>query len=298
MASTEPVRPGGPRASGDCPGDRSGGSRWWVVTTFVVLVVVLVALLVAQPWADHETEPLVVPTASPSPTNLTPLNPTPTPTPSATASTPPVPGEEAVFDDQSAGTLLVRRGDLEATVPAAADGVETGIGIGELEWGLPEGSSVEPERCTTAVTVVPDAPAGFVARSFVNDGLDFLQQVVRLDDAAAAQEAFRELVTTIDGCPTYAQVNPGIDGATWTAQPAIEGQGVYPAVVQEVLHGAEGVEEPSYRGHVLVGNTIVTWTATAVGEGDADELLATLGTPETLSTMVQQRAHDAVLALG
>lgn len=295
MTSSEPVGPGVPPA----PDDESGGSRWWVVVTLVVLAVVAVALLVAQPWVDHETEPIVVSTstgAPSSPAATTP--PAPSPTPSATPTTPPVPGADAVFDDSNVRSLLVRKADLEADVPAAADGIDVGIPTGELLWGLPEGSSVEPAECTIAVTVVATEPPGFVGRSYVNDRVDFVQQVVRLADPAAAQEAFRELVTTVDGCPQYSQVNPGIDGATWTAEPAIEGQGVYPAVVQEVLHSAEGVDAPSYRGHVLVGNTIVTWTATALGEGDREELLASLGTPESLSTMVQNRAHEAVQALG
>lgn len=298
MTSSEPGGPGVPAA----PGTGSGSGRWWVVASLVVLAVVLVALLVAQPWVDHENEPVVVPTrtsTAPSSTapSSTPSTP-PTPPPSASPTTTAVPGADAVFDDRSMRTLLVRKAELVAAVPAAADGVDLGIGIGELLWGLPEGSTVEPAACTVAVTVVPSAPPGFVGRSFLNERVDFVQQVVRLADPAAAQDAFRELVTTVDGCPRYSQVNPGIDGATWTAEPAIEGQGVYPAVVQEVLHSAEGVDAPSYRGHVLVGNTIVTWTATALGEGDRDELLASLGTPESLSTLVQQRAHEAVQALG
>ncbi len=294
MTSSEPVGPGVPPG----PDEGSGRGRWWVVASLVVLALVLVALLVAQPWADHETEPVVVPTATAAASSAAGTTPAPTPTPSASPTAPPVPGADAVFDDRTMRTLLVQKADLVADVPAAADGVEVGIGMGELAWGLPEGSSVEPPECTVAVTVVADPPPGFVARSYVNDKVDFVQQVVRHADPAAAQEAFRDLVTPVDGCPTYSQVNPGMDGATWTAEPAIEGQGVYPAVVQEVVHSAEGVDAPSYRGHVLVGNTIVTWTATALGEGDRGELLASLGTPESLSTMVQERAHDAVQALG
>ena len=99
-----------------------------------------------------------------------------------------------------------------------------------------------------------------------------------LPDPAAAREAFRELVTTVDACPKYSQVNAGVDGATWTAQPAIEGQGVYPSIVQEITL-RRGHDAPAYRGHMLVGNTIVTWTAESRATIDQDAALATLGDP-------------------
>ena len=119
-----------------------------------------------------------------------------------------------------------------------------------------------------------------------------------MPDPAAAREAFRALVTTVDACPEYSQVNPDVDGATWTAEPAIEGQGVYPSIVQEITHSAEGSEVPGYRGHMLVGNAIVTWTAEALADGDRDAALATLGDAASLSAMVQDRAQAAVRSLG
>ncbi|CAM5791577.1 sensor domain-containing protein [Cellulomonas persica] len=298
MTSTEPAGSGGagsPDASQDSP-DR----RWWWVVAIVVVAAVAAVLLIVQPWADHETEPIVdatmtTPTPTPTPTTAAP---TVAPSLTATPSPPPVPGADALFDDETVTSLFVRKPALEEAVPAAADGVETGIAVGELPWGLPEGSSVEPAECTVARTVVATAPPGYVARSLVNDEVDFTQELTRLADATAAQDAFRDLVTTIDGCPTYSQVNPGTDGGTWTAEPAIEGQGVFPAIVQEVLHSAEGTSAPAYRGHMLVGNVIVTWTATATAGGDdVPALLASLGTPESLSTMVQERAQAAVADL-
>lgn len=318
MASTEPAGPGGSRApeGASAPARAVGGSdaggtgpvtppptggrgRWWWLL-LVALLVAAVVLAVAQPWADHETEPDLPATTAPSPTV-----PAPTPTPAASPSpavttappTPPVPGADAVFDDASMRTLFVRRAVLEETVPGASAGLETTIPFGDLPWGLPEGSSIEPPQCTAAVTVVAQEPAGYAARALSNDRVDFLQQTVRLTDAGAARDAFRDLVTTIDGCPQYTQVNPGIDGASWDAQPAIEGQGVYPAVVQEVVHTAEGRAAPAFRGHLLVGNVIVTWTATALGDGSPDDLRAELGSAESLSTMVQDQAQDAVARL-
>ena len=105
------------------------------------------------------------------------------------------------------------------------------------------------------------------------------------------------LVTTVDACPEYQQVNPDVDSPTWKAEPAIEGQGVYPSIVQEITHSAEGADVPGYRGHMLVGNTIVTWTAEAYGDGDRDVALATLGDAASLSAMVQDRAQAAVRSL-
>ena len=119
-----------------------------------------------------------------------------------------------------------------------------------------------------------------------------------LPDPAAAREAFRELVTTIDACPTYREVSTGIDGPQWTAQPAIEGQGVYPSIVLEIDRTAAGTTVPGYQGQMLVGNTVVSWTAQALSTGTRDAALATLGDPESLSTMVQGRAQLAVRALG
>jgi len=315
VSSTDPAGPGGSRApegpssrtgAGDgadvggpgpgVPPQGGGRGRWWWLL-LVVLLVGAVALAVAQPWADHETEPDLPATTSPSslapsptPTRVAPPSPTATTTPS----TPPVPGADAVFDDTSMRTLFVRRAVLEETIPGASAGLETTIPFGDLRWGLPQGSTIDPPQCTTAVTVVAHEPAGYTARALSNDQVDFLQQTVRLADAAAARDAFRELVTTIDGCPQYAQVNPGIDGGSWEAQPAIEGQGVYPAVVQEIVRTAEGQSAATVRGHLLVGNVIVTWTATAFGDADLDSLRAELGSAESLSMMVQDQAQDAV----
>ena len=295
MTSTEPAWSGGAGSTGASEPGRPG-RRWWVLG--LVAAVVVAVLLVAQPWADHQSEPVVQPTTPVAAETTASASPRATPTAVASPTTPPVPGAEAQFDDATVPALFVRRPALEQSVPAAADGVDDGMTMGELSWGLPAGSSIEPPTCTTARTVVATAPPGYVARSLVNDQLDFAQELTLLADATAAQAAFRDLVTTVDGCPTYTQVTPGVEPSTWTAEPAIEGLGVYPAIVQEVVHTVEGMSEPAYRGHMLVGNVIVTWTATALGDGDDVEArLATLGSPESLSTMVQDRAQTAVALL-
>jgi len=290
LAGTQP-QPPGPGASSEQVEERS---RWWWWLV-VVAVAAAVVLLVVQPWAEHQTEP--PPGSTPSSASDVPS--TPSTTPSATTPAP-VPGADAVFDTTTLATLFVTDADLVADVPAAASSpLQPGIGAGELPWGLPSGSTIEPASCTTAVTVVPDEPEAFDARSSSNEAVDWEQRVTVLDDGSDARAAFADLVTTVDACPEYSQVNPGIDGSSWVAEPAIEGQGAYPSIVQERTHQAEGSSLREYRGHMLVGNTIVTWTATSLAtDADPDAALAPLGDPSTLNAMVQARAQQAVGGLG
>ena len=299
MAGTQPQAdgstPGGPppappdgRSDGSVDPDGGGRSRgwWWLL---VVAAVAVVVLLVVRPW--EPAEPTPTPTTPPA-TSAEPEPPSPTPTVTVVP-----PAAEAVFDATTLEGLFVTTEDLESDVPAASDGIERSDG-GGMVWGIPPGSSIDPAVCTTAVTVVAEAPPAFGGRVYANDRMTFVQDAAVLADPATARQAFAQLVTTVDACPTYAQVNPGMDGATWTADAAIEGQGVYPSIIQSVVHSAEGRDVPTYRGHMLVGNAIVTWTASALDDADQQDALATLGDPESLTTMVQLRAQEAVLALG
>lgn len=278
--------------SGSAPSPDAGPGRsragwWWLVVA--ALAIALVTALVAQPWAPVETEP------TPSVTDTVPE---PTAAPTTQSPSVPPPGSDAMFDGTTAPRLFVTSAELLADVPAAEPEVRPLITSGQLPWGLPVGSTVDPPECTVAVTVVTTPPAWFDALMWGNDAMSFEQEVALLPDPAAAREAFRALVTAVDACPEYSQVNPDIDGATWTAEPAIEGQAVYPSIVQEIVHLAEGSEVPGFRGHMLVGNAIVTWTAEALTAGDADEARATLGDAASLSAMVQDQAQSAVRALG
>ncbi|MDM7832422.1 sensor domain-containing protein [Cellulomonas edaphi] len=271
---------------------------WWLVVVAGLAVVVLVVL---QPWADHPTEPAA--TDVPAAASDIPVGPSPSLTrtgPSAAGSTPaPVPGEDAVFDAATLPTLFVTPQDLAVSVPAAKGGVRAGVGPGTVAWGLPAGASIDPATCTTAVTVVARPPDEFDARSSLNDAFTWQQRVAVLADADAARDAFRDLVTTVDACPAYAQTKPDAPQVAWAAEPAIEGQGVYPSIVQELTRSEGTTRLPSFHGHMLVGNTIVTWTATALAEGtDTEAALATLGDATTLNAMVQGRARLAVEALG
>jgi hypothetical protein len=277
----------GSTPSPDAGRGRSHAGWWWLLVAF--LAIALVTALVAQPWEPVETEP--------TPT-VTVTVPEPTAAPTTQSPSVPPPGSEVLFDATTAPTLFVTSAELLADVPAAEPDVQQLITSGQLPWGLPVGSTVDPLECTVAVTVVATPPAWFDALMWGNDAMSFEQEVAVLPDPPSAREAFRTLVTTVDACPEYSQVNPGIDGATWTVEPAIEGQGVYPSIVQEITHSAEGSEIPGYRGHMLVGNTIVTWTAEALGAGDRDAALATLGDAASLSAMVQDRAQSAVRSLG
>ena len=177
-------------------------------------------------------------------------DPEPTAAPShAVAARSPSPGADAVFDATTALALFVTPADLVADVPAAEPEVRQLITSGQLPWGLPLGLDGRPAGVHSSRS--PSSrrrPPWYDALIWGNDALAFQQEVVLLPDPAAAREAFRELVTTVDACPEYSQVNPGIDGATWTAEPAIEGQGVYPSIVQEVTHSAEGSRDPRVPG--------------------------------------------------
>lgn len=304
MAGTAPEPSDAPRAPSEAPqddgdpasasrgsGPRRSVGRWWLV---LVVVGALAVLLVWQPWRPAGPAP-VPPPQAPTTAAVTP-QPSATPTPSPTASPVPPPGADAVFDPATASTLFVTAADLEGAVPAAT-GVSRGLEPGTRPWGLPEGAVVEPASCTAAVTVVSTPPSHHDATSWVDDGLTFEQDVVLLLDAAAARAAFRALVTTVDECPRYAQVVPGADGPRWTADPALEGQGVFPAIVHDLTAEVEGDTYQQTTGHVLVGNAILTWTATALAAGDREEARDALGEPADLSAMVEQRALAAVRGL-
>ncbi|WP_426594824.1 hypothetical protein ACPPVS_04510 [Cellulomonas sp. McL0617] len=269
---------------------RSSARGWWWLVAAVGALAVLV-LLVAEPWSV-QTEPNPTGAATQSPT---PPAPEPSPTPSVSVAPP---GSDVVFDATTSLGLFVTAADLVADVPAAKSGVTEQLTSGELPWGLPPATAVEPDTCTLAVTVVAAQPAFYDARKWGNDTMDFQQDLTVLPDPPAAREAFRELVTTIDACPTYREVSNGVEGAQWTAQPAIEGQGVYPSIVLQIDRTVGGATIPGYEGQMLVGNTIVSWTAQAFSTAPPQTALTTLGGPESLSAMVQGRAQLAVRALG
>jgi hypothetical protein len=276
-----------PAPDGSPPGRHTSRAWWWLVGAVAGLG--LLVLFVAEPWSV-QTEPTPTAAVSPTPT----VRP-PSATPSVSVAPP---GSDAVFDATSSLGLFVTASDLVSDVPAAKPGVDELVTSGQVPWGLPLGTVVEPDTCVLAVTVVSRPPSFYDVRRWGNPGLDFAQQVTVLPDPAAAREAFRELVTTIDACPTYHEVSTGVEGAQWTAQPAIEGQGVYPSVVLELDRTSAGSTVPGYQGQMLVGNTIVSWTAQALTAGPREISLATLGDPESLSAMVQGRAQLAVRALG
>ncbi|WP_028048881.1 hypothetical protein [Cellulomonas sp. URHD0024] len=262
---------------------------WWLVGALAAFA--LLILLVAEPWSV-QTEPTPTEPALSSPSATLPQ---PSATPSVSVAPP---GSTEIFDATTSLGLFVTAADLVEDVPAAKPGVDELVTSGQVPWGLPAGTVVEPASCVLAVTVVGSPPSFFDVRGWGNPGMDFRQSVTVLPDPAAAQEAFRELVTTIDACPTYREIADGVDGAHWAAQPAIEGQGVYPSVVLRIDRTVDGTTVPGYQGRMLVGNTIVSWTAQALSAETPQAALATLGDPASLSAMVQGRAQLAVRALG
>ena len=114
-----------------------------------------------------------------------------------------------------------------------------------------------------------------------------------LADPATARTAFAALVTAVDGCPEYAQVTGTDTTAAWTADPAIEGQGLYPSIVQPLRTTVAARVAVGYRGHLLVGNAIITWTVQTTGAAGTNGL----GPVGDLAALVQDRALAAARAL-
>lgn len=288
MAGTEPYAdgdvPGGRPSEAGSPGDRRPGRGWWWL--LVVALAVAVVVLAVRPWSPGEDPS---PTATPAPTSAS--APTPTPTVSVVP-----PADDAVFDATTLEGLFLTLGDLEAGVPLAADGIER-TDDGGIGWGLPEGLAVDPPGCALTETVVAEPPAAFGGRRWANDAVEVTQEVTVLPDPATARQAFAELVTTVDACSAYSVGAPDTDGAGVGTDAAIEGQGVYPSIVQPLTITVEGDSRAMYRGYVLVGNAIVSWSVATQSDDDPQEELDTLGEPEELDTMVQQRAQEAVLVL-
>ncbi|QHT55058.1 sensor domain-containing protein [Cellulomonas sp. H30R-01] len=290
MAGSEPYAdgnvPGGePTAPAGSPGARRRRRGWWWLLVGAVALVVV--LLVVRPWSTDDA-------TSPTPTTSTSAASTSTPTP--TVSVVP-PADDAMFDATTLDGLFLTVGDLEAGLPLAADGIER-TDDGTITWGLPDGLAVSPPGCALTETVVAQPPAAFGARRWANDAVEVTQEVTVLPDPATARQAFAELVTTVDACPEYSVGAPDTDGAGVGADAAIEGQGVYPSIVQPLTMVVEGDGRAMYRGYVLVGNTIVSWSVATQSDDDPQQELDTLGEPESLDTMVQQRAQKAVLGLG
>lgn len=269
--------------------DPQRGRPWWPWVLGALLVGLV--LVVVRPWAGS------APAASPSP-SPTSAPPVPSGTPGAPTSPAGPPGADAVFDASTLPTLLLTRTDVESALPGAQTGLQQGLAPGATPWGLPTGATVDPAECTAAVTVVDAPPVAHDALAWADEQVQVAQDVVLLPDPVAARQAFGALVTTIDRCAEYTVGDAAGGAVRWVTQPAIEGQGLLPEVVQEVTV-QDGGSEPRarYVGHTLVGNAIVTWTATALDPAVRDDAADVLGTTDELSRMVEDRALAAVRAL-
>lgn len=252
---------------------------WWVVG--VLLVLAGASGLAARPWASAEPLPFPSPSVSPGST-------TDAPTVLPTVQAP-------QFDAASAGALLLGREELEEALPG--DDPLAAWPVLPWAWGVPEGSRVEPERCALARTVVSAPPLAYEVRGWDGPAVRVRQEVAVVADESAAADAFRALVATVDSCPEYRQVNQGVEGASWVGEPATEAQGRFPSLWQEIGHTAEGTTVPGYRGHLLVGNAIVTWNAEVIGGAGRGDVVDRLGEGAALDTLVQRRASAAAAAL-
>lgn len=256
-------------------------SRWprWVAG--VLLVLAGASAIAARPWAS--AEPLPFPSPSLSPSAESSAAPSVLPTLLSPS-----------FDATSAVDLFLTRAELEEALPAP--GALTAWPVLPWAWGVPEGSRVEPERCTVARTVVAGPPVVYDVRGWDGASVRIRQEVHVLPDQNTAGDAFRTLVATVDSCPEYAQLDQGVDGASWAGAPATEAQGRFPSLWQETRHTAEGNVTPGYRGHLLVGNAIVTWTAEVVGGAGRSDVVDRVGEGAAFEELVQRRAVEAAAA--
>lgn len=269
-------------ADGDAPAPmRRSARRWrWVVAVLVLLVG---AVLLVQAWGAGDGG--APPGVSDSGAGL--VSPAPSAPPTAPS-----------FDAADLGTLFVTAGDLEDAVPAAADGIEALTLGDEASWGLSPGMSVSPAECLVAATVVAQPPVEYAVRAWGGAEVVFEQQVTLLASAEAAEDAFRTLVTVVDACPEYSLLGPEGESALVRTSPAIEDQGFFPSLAQRAeVARADASTQAQVRGHLLVGNAILTWTASTPADGDADKARERLGAEATLDAMVQARARAAAVAL-
>ena len=289
--STTPPRADEPRSPSRAP-------WWWLLGA---LVLVVAAVLAWRPWV--EPVPVAFPTTTPtpavtepepsaSPAPLPSLKPSPTLTSTSNIEPGPTPpGQDTVFDAVGAQVLFVATDQIVGALPADVGPVAPSTAPAPA-WGLPEGGAVIPASCRVARTVVDTSPAGYEARDWTGDAMTFRQEVTLLDTTTSAHRAFAALVGTVDACAQYTEVDPVTGAGRWVTQPAVEGEGLYPSIVQPVTFEGPSATTSGYRGHLLVGNAIVTWTVWTTDDVDA------LGPPDGLAGIVQDRALAAVRAAG
>jgi hypothetical protein len=284
--STPPSDPPEPHADRSAEGptaptvDRSPAWPW---LTLLVAALVAGVLLAWRPWAGSDSV-AAAPTPSPSTSSPAPsesAEPTSSTTPSATA---------AVFDEQSARSLFLTEDDIARAAPATAAGLTVSLMPDDAEWGLPEGSSVDPPSCAAAVTVSTEQPAGYVQQLWQSDLMGVEQSVVLLADADEGDRVLGALADTLADCPEYAQVNPGTDGTMWTAETPETGEGEVPTLLQTRVLSSEGLQIEQVRSHVLVGNAIVTTTIGTFDDGQRPD-------PQLVQQVVLDRAAQAQAAL-
>ncbi len=288
-----------PRAD-ETPSPPRAVGWWWLLGAFVVLGA---ALLAWRPWDG--APPVALPTTSPtpevtapepsrSPAPLPSLSPSPTLTSTSNLEPGPTPpGQDTVFDLAGAQALFVTAEQVSSVLPDGVGPVAEPTTPGEPAgtWGL-GGGTVIPASCLVARTVVGQQPPGYAVRDLAGGGLDYRQEVTLLDTTTTARREFATLVGTVDACAVYTEVDASGLPSRWTTQPAIEGEGLYPSIVQQVQLDATSGTTNGWRGHLLVGNAIVTWTAWTADDID------TLGPPDGLAGIVQDRALAAVRAAG
>lgn len=257
-------------------------ARFWPWLLLLVVALGVAVLLAWRPWAADGAEPDAAPTGDATATGTTaPATPTSSGAPSAGS---------GAFDGESATALFLTDAELAEAVPAAA-----GLALADAEearWGLPARSAVEPPGCTPAVTVVEQQPDAFLRRFASGEAVTVIQSVAVLPDAAAAGAAFDALVGTLADCPEYQQVNPGVDGGAWVAEPPVTERGAVSTTVRRLTLSAEGATSPEVEVTALAGNALVTTTVSGVDPA------AEPAAPEALARVARAAAERALTTLG
>lgn len=257
----------------------------------VLAALTVIVISVVRPWdavtADDALPPLVTSTAPAPEPSTSPV----APEPSGTA------GALPIIDSGSARTLLLVRTDIMENVPGAANGIDLADAGTTTQWELADGTVAEPATCGLAVGVTTAGDPVPTVRAWTTSGLRIEQAVRVFSDAATAAAAFASLVGTVDACPTFTWTAP--DGIVRTAvtQPATEAQSVFASLYQDMTVTTGETVSVGVRGHVLVSNVIVTWTAIASPTGDSAADGSAIGDGRGLDGIVQDRIAEAVSAL-
>lgn len=207
----------------------------------------------------------------------------PSPTGGPDDGAPPVPDGAPLGPSDVAGLMLD---------PADVSGAIAGLG--ELTvfdeapgWGLDPDVQVRPsDACRRAFTVVEEAPAHVETSMWTSDVGHVTQQVLLLDDAAAAAAEMDALRATLRACPEFGASTPGIGGASYVMDVLGDGAGPLPSIRAAGTESGEGLVNSVVQVDVLVRNALVRVQVLRYGAPD-DPVPATAEDAAALDGLLQ-----------